>query len=394
MTISLALMLFSVAWLAFANGANDNFKGVATLFASRTTNYRTAINWAMITTLAGSIAALLLGTALIKAFSGKGLVGAEVLADRDFLLSVTLAAATTVFLATRMGFPISTTHAIVGGLVGAGLIAPGGVELMLLGSRFALPLLVAPLLAVILTLALYFTFTKSRKALGVDRQTCVCIGANEHVVAVNMPPLSPVISNDGTLSMHSSCGTHTIPTGLRVTVGQEAECRQRYQGHVIGINAEKLVNGLHFLTAGTVGFARGLQDTAKITGLLVGAGVVGLSDPSSLLWGIVLVGLCMALGGYLAAGRIAETLAHKIADMNSGQGFTANLVTSILVTGSALFGWGVSTTHCSVGGLFGIGIANRSAHWQMIRQIILAWLITLPVAASLAFAIFFVLQKF
>ena len=101
----------------------------------------------------------------------------------------------------------------------------------------------------------------------------------------------------------------------------------------------------------------------------------------------------MALGGYLAAGRIADTLAHKIADMNAGQGFTANLVTSLLVTGSAIFGWGVSTTHCSVGGLFGIGIANRSAHWQMIRQIILAWLITLPVAATLAFAIFYVLQK-
>ena len=393
MTISLVLMLFSVAWLAFSNGANDNFKGVATLFASGTTNYKTAITWAMVTTLAGSIAALLLGTALIKAFSGKGLVGADVLADPDFLLSVTLAAATTVFLATRLGFPISTTHAIVGGLVGAGLIAPGGVELILLGSRFALPLLIAPLLALVLTLGLYYIFTTTRKALGIHRETCVCIAQSEHVVAINMPPLQPVISTDGSLSMHSSCGQHTIPTGLRVMVGEEPHCRQRYQGKMIGISAEKLVNGLHFLTAGTVGFARGLQDTAKITGLLVGAEVVALSDPMSLVWGVALVGLSMALGGYLAAGRIADTLAHKIADMNAGQGFTANLVTSLLVTGSAIFGWGVSTTHCSVGGLFGIGIANRSAHWQMIRQIILAWLITLPVAATLAFAIFYVLQN-
>ncbi len=393
MTISLVLMLLAVAWLAFANGANDNFKGVATLFASRTTNYKTAITWAMVTTLAGSIAALLLGTALIKAFSGKGLVGADVLADPDFLLSVTLAAASTVFLATRLGFPISTTHAIVGGLVGAGLMAPGGVELILLGSRFALPLLIAPLLALLLTLGLYYIFTNTRKALGIHRETCVCIAQDEHVVAINMPPLHPVVGNDGTLSMHSSCGEHKIPTGLRVLVGDEPQCRQRYQGQMIGISAEKVINGLHFLTAGTVGFARGLQDTAKITGLLVGAGVVGMSDPSSLVWGVMLVGLSMALGGYLAAGRIADTLSHKIADMNAGQGFTANLVTSILVSGSAVFGWGVSTTHCSVGGLFGIGIANRTAHWQMIRQIILAWLITLPVAATMAFAFFYVLQN-
>jgi len=386
-------MLAAVAWLSFANGANDNFKGVATLFASRTTNYRTAINWAMITTLAGSIAAMALGAALIKAFSGKGLVGAEVLADRDFLLSVTLAAALTVFLATRLGFPISTTHAIVGGLVGAGLIAPGGVELMLLGSRFALPLLIAPLLAVALTLLLYYIFSRARRVLKVNRETCVCVGAREHVVAVNALPLQPVVGEDGALSMHSACGSQKIATGLQLTVGEEPECRQRYQGRVAGINAEKALNGLHFLTAGTVGFARGLQDTAKITGLLVGTRVVVRSDPSSLVWGVVLVGLCMALGGYLAAGRIAETLGHKIADMNAGQGFTANLVTSILGTGSALFGWGVSTTHCSVGGLFGIGIANRSGHWRMISQIILAWLITLPVAATLAFILFWALQK-
>ncbi len=394
MSLSLALMLLAVAWLSFSNGANDNFKGVATLFASRTTSYQSAINWAMITTLAGSVAALLLGTALIKAFSGKGLVGAEVLADRNFLLSVTLAAATTVYLATRIGFPISTTHAIVGGLVGAGLIAPGGVELLLLGSRFALPLLIAPLLAVVLTLVLYYVFSKSRKALGVDRETCVCIGTKEHVVAVNtVLPLQPVVNDNGTLCMQSACGTQTITTDLKLSIGEEPECRQRYDGKVAGLNAEKILNGLHFATAGTVGFARGLQDTAKITGLLVGAGIVALGDPTSLLWGIVLVGVCMAAGGYFAAGKIADTLSNKIADMNAGQGFTANLVTSILVTGSALFGWGVSTTHCSVGGLFGIGIANGSGHWHMIRQIILAWLITLPVAASIAFVIFFVLQR-
>ena len=136
--------------------------------------------------------------------------------------------------------------------------------------------------------------------------------------------------------------TQNITTDLKLSVGEEPECRQRYDGKVAGINAETILNGLHFATAGTVGFARGLQDTAKITGLLVGAGVVALSDPTSLIWGIVLVSVCMAAGGYFGAKRIADTLGNKIADMNAGQGFTANLVTSILVTGSALFGWGVS----------------------------------------------------
>ena len=124
-------------------------------------------------------------------------MGADVLADPDFLLSVTLAAATTVFLATRARlshFHHSTP--LLAGLLALASLAPGGVELILLGSRFALPLLIAPLLALALTLGLYYIFTTTRKALGIHRETCVCIASSEHVVAINMPPLQPVVGAD------------------------------------------------------------------------------------------------------------------------------------------------------------------------------------------------------
>ena len=394
MILTTTAMLIAVAWLSYANGANDNFKGVATLFASHTVDYKTAVRWAMITTLLGSMATLLLGAALIRTFSGKGLVGAEALADRSFLLSVTLGAAATVFLATRIGFPISTTHAIVGGLVGAGLIAPGGVQLLLLGARFLLPLLIAPLLAIAITLVLYAFFTRLRRWLGFERETCVCIASSDHVVAVDAPPLTPHVSASGELMLQAPNDALHIATGLKVMIDDVEHCKQRYCGEIVGVRVEQMLNSLHLLTAGTVGFARGLQDTAKITGLLVGAGMVSQSDPTSLTWGVVLVGVFMALGGLMGAQRVGETLGKKIASMNSGQGFTANLVTSMLVTGSALFGWGVSTTHCSVGALFGIGVANATARWSMIRQIVLAWIITLPVAAAIAFVLYFVLQMF
>ena len=67
-------------FLAYANGANDNFKGVATLFGSQTTNYKVAIWWATATTFAGSICSVILASALLKNFSGKGLVP-EAIAD-------------------------------------------------------------------------------------------------------------------------------------------------------------------------------------------------------------------------------------------------------------------------------------------------------------------------
>lgn len=68
------LLLIAVAFLAYSNGANDNFKGVASLFGSRTTTYRTAITWATLATFAGSVCSIFLAQSLLKKFSGKGLV--------------------------------------------------------------------------------------------------------------------------------------------------------------------------------------------------------------------------------------------------------------------------------------------------------------------------------
>lgn len=116
------LLPIAVAFLAYSNGANDNFKGVASLFGSRTCGYRMAISWATAATFAGSVTALFLAQALIKKFSGKGLVPDVLVASPQFVLAVALGAGATVILATRLGFPISTTHVSVGALLGMGIV--------------------------------------------------------------------------------------------------------------------------------------------------------------------------------------------------------------------------------------------------------------------------------
>ncbi|MBI5362452.1 MAG: inorganic phosphate transporter, partial [Planctomycetes bacterium] len=73
-------LLIVVFWLAFANGANDNFKGVATLYGSGAASFRTALTWATATTLLGSIASIALAASLTQAFSGSGIVPPETLA--------------------------------------------------------------------------------------------------------------------------------------------------------------------------------------------------------------------------------------------------------------------------------------------------------------------------
>ena len=101
MTTLLLLIVAAVLFLAYSNGANDNFKGVATLFGSGTCSYRAALIWATITTAAGSLLAIQLAQGLIETFKGKGLVPDSLTTQPVFALSVSFGAALTVILATR-----------------------------------------------------------------------------------------------------------------------------------------------------------------------------------------------------------------------------------------------------------------------------------------------------
>ncbi|MBI4660210.1 MAG: inorganic phosphate transporter, partial [Verrucomicrobia bacterium] len=218
-----AFIFLAVCFLAYSNGANDNFKGVASLFGSRTCGYRTAISWATITTLAGSVAAMFLAQALLRKFSGKGLVPDSLTASPEFVLAVGIGTGVTVILATLLGFPISTTHGLTGALVGAGLVAARGqVNFALLGQTFVLPLLFSPLLAVAVGAVLYLVFRYARLRLGVAKEMCVCAGVEEQIVSLPQP--------NGVLAAQS------LPA-LSVAVDELATCTQRYTGVVIGINA-------------------------------------------------------------------------------------------------------------------------------------------------------------
>ena len=147
------MIIGATLFVAYANGANDNFKGVATLLGSGVTNYRKALWWATITTLAGSMSAFFLATELVSIFQGKGLVPAFLTQSEPFIAAVILGAALTLLVATKIGMPISTTHSLTGALVGSAVVAVGfqfGWQ-TLLGSFF-LPLLLSPIFAVVLQL--------------------------------------------------------------------------------------------------------------------------------------------------------------------------------------------------------------------------------------------------
>jgi len=372
MEMSIVLGIIFGVFLAYANGANDNFKGVATLFGSGTTNYKVALLWATVTTALGSIAALFIAQELLHAFSGKGLVSDTLLASSAFSLSVAFAAGSTVMLATRLGFPISTTHALIGALVGVGIFgSEAGVNFERLGSTFLLPLLLSPFVALFLTYLIYKIASFISLRFNFKKETCICIG-NE-VVQVVEPGNDPAVA----MLMISQ----EITT---LSVGDGPVCRERYAGKILGITIDALIDKLHYLSSGIVGFARGLNDTPKIAAILLAGSAV------SPTFAIITVAVFMAMGALISARKVAETLSHRITEMDHGQGLTANVVTGFVVIFASKFGMPVSTTHVSSGALFGIGTITGKANWKMIGKILAAWIITLPVAALLGSIILFV----
>ncbi len=226
-----ALFVF-VFFLAFSNGANDNFKGFATVWGSASLSYRTALILATIATLAGGITSIILSDGLIKQFSGKGLVPDDLVASQHFAMAVAGAAGLTVIAATRLGFPISTTHALVGGLAGAGIASGSSVNFAKLGSGFFVPLLTSPLLAAFIALALTFCLHKYQSY---------------------------------------------RPKEVKLT------------------HPSTFANGIHLLSACSICFARAVNDVPKLAGLMIAANILSsLSMSASLTLTMCLGGIFLS----------------------------------------------------------------------------------------------------
>jgi len=285
MTSSIFMITGLVLILAWANGANDISKGVATLVGNGTTNARRAVLWGTFWTVMGGLAALIWGTALLKTFSSAYL-SPDFHVDLAFVAGTTAGAALWVLLATRLGLPVSTTHALLGGVVGAALMAAGpvGLQAHAVANKALLPLLVNPL-AVFLCAALLL----------VARQVAQWSSAQNTNVFIH------------------------------------AELKRSPR-----IPREKVWIALHWWSSGVTSFARGLNDVPKIAAFLIMATMLapelsGHLEASRVGWSIVLVTLVMGVGCLWGGYRVLQLLAHRVTPLDAGTGVAANIGTALLV---------------------------------------------------------------
>lgn len=335
MTIALLLM---VAFLAYANGSNDNSKGVATLVGYGAASERAALIYATLATLVGAIVSFWFSGGMLKKFS-TGLFTGGVELGPTFYIAVLIGSIGWVAFATQTGLPVSTTHAILGSLLGAGLVAFSHDKILwaALGRGFLLPLILSPLLATVIVYLLAWPIAAAVRKPRIETETLVEVAQSS--------------------------------TGVAVIAAEQTR-----------VVTSRSANTVHWFSAGLISFARGWNDTPKIAALCL------LALPGKMGFGFLIVAVAMAAGGIISGRKVLTTLSKKLTPLPLLESLTASLSTAVLVCLASWEGLPVSTTHVSTGAIIGGGLKNdpQGVQWKKVIEIVLSWIITLPAAALIA----------
>lgn len=362
--------------LAFANGTNDVSKAIATLVGSGVTNYRSAILWGTIWTMVGAVASAFVAEAMVHTFSS-GFIQSGFVVPSAVAQAVLTGAMTWVLVASRTGLPVSTTHALTGAIVGAGLMAfgPDGLVWPAILKKIVLPLLLSPLLALTVSILIHPAVRMlARRWEGF----CLCV----------MPAAHALVTIDAkgmTRTLYQAPGF-----GAPV-IAVPAQCeRAGLQGMLLGFDS------IHWISSGLASLARGTNDAPKIVAmLLLGSTIASWPNSSAKIGAFLGVTVLMGLGSYLGGLRVTEALAENVTRMDHAEGLSANLTTSSLVMVSATMGLPVSTTHVSSSAIIGIGLLKglNAVRWTTVRDMVLAWVVTLPAAGALSCLAYLVFNR-
>lgn len=361
------LLLLAVMTLAFANGANDVSRGIATLVGSGRAKPHAAIGWGSVWTVVGAFSGCWLAPRLLKSYSGgvflngHGTKEVPVL-EAPFFLAAAVAATLWVGFATWRKLPVSSTHALTGGLIGSACASFGWTSLdwSAAGLRLLLPLALSPWLASLL-IALFLRL--GQRFCTWCGQYCVCLEQRTASTA----------AADGALCL--------TPEECSLTTGNTADC----DSWPMVTSRFDVMDLLHWGSGALISFARGLNDMPKILALGWAAGALG----ASLGWAFGLGALAMGAGCLFAGRRVTQTMGFEITQITPQSGFLANSSAALLVTFASPLGLPVSTTHVTGGAIIGLGFhSGRGAlHWSTVRQILFAWVVTMPCCVFIAWSL-------
>ncbi len=399
-------------FMAWGIGANDVANAMGTSVGSGAITLRQAVIIAAVFEFAG---AWLAGGEVTQTIRS-GMVDPAFMSGNPELLifgmlASLLAAGTWLLIASRFGWPVSTTHSIVGAIVGFAAVGIGVevVEWSKVG-RIAMSWVVSPLLAGSIAFALF----RSVQILILDTRDPLA-NARRFVpgyifLAAFITALVTLFKGLTHLGLEfSTFETYAIAAGIGLVVtafGVHAIRRQKFDPGADRdfhyTNVEKVFGVLMLITACAMAFAHGSNDVANAVGPLAAVVSVvqsgGVVDARTVMpiWILLLGGLGIVVGLVTYGHKVIATVGTGITQLTPSRGFAATLAAAITVVMASGTGLPISTTHTLVGGVLGVGMARGIAAINMgvVRTIFLSWIVTLPAGAVLAIVFFFILKGF
>jgi PiT family inorganic phosphate transporter len=413
-SVFLGMAILFGFFMAWGVGANDVANAMGTSVGAKAITIKQAIFIAMIFEFAGAYLAGGEVTSTIRS----GIIDIQKAGFSDSpellvygMLSSLLAAGLWLLIASNFGWPVSTTHSIIGAIVGFAVvgISTDAVVWSQVWSIVA-SWVVSPMVSGIIAFCLF----RSVQRLVLDTDNPF-VNAKKYVpfymflvgFVIAMVTLVKGLSHVGLDFSFNECVIIAIGFGIMVALIGLFMLRSIRELPEDNLNfhytsVEKVFGVLMIFTACSMAFAHGSNDVANAIGPLAAVnGIVqsgGVFSPRSALptWILLLGGIGIVVGLATWGHKVIVTIGRNITELTPSRGFAAELAAASTVVVASATGIPVSTTHTLVGAVLGVGVARGigALNLGVVGKIFLSWIITLPIGAALSIIIFFLFRAF
>ena len=396
-------------FMAWGIGANDVANAMATSVGSKALTIKQAIIVAAIFEFLGAVLAGGAVTSTIR----KGIVDAELLTGSPELmiygmLAALLAAGTWLLIASRNGWPVSTTHSIVGAIVGFAAVGIGvdAVQWGKVGTivmSWVISPLTAGFIAYLIYMSVHRLILQHEDPLARAKRfvpVYIFFAAFTMTLVTILKGLSHVGLN---MSLTES---YTLATGIALAIAllgavliQRIKPNRKADKKEHFYTVERVFGVLMVVTACSMAFAHGSNDVANAIGPL--AAVVSIAQTGEIaaksslpIWVLVLGGAGIVVGLATFGRHVIATVGEKITQLTPSRGFAAELAAATTIVIASGTGMPISTTHTLVGAVLGVGMARgiEAIDLRVVARIMVSWVVTIPAGAFLAILFFFIFK--
>ncbi len=388
--------------MAWNIGANDVANSMASAVGAKAITIRQAIFIAGILNVLGAV---FIGSHVTNTIR-KGIVSTEILTDPHLALigalSALLAAALWVSFATWKSLPVSTTHSIVGAMIGFGIMA-GGFSVINWGKLTAVVMswIISPVFSLIISFIMFklivrLVLSKKERFIMALKSSPFFIGLAFFVVILSFLFKTP-LGKQLSVSTPEALIIALISAVFLGFLGKML--LKRFIKDDLENGAEEIFRRIQIGTSCYVALAQGANDVANAIGplaviyFLVKTGSVGAKVPVPFFL-LFFGGLGIACGISMAGYRVMDTIGKRITTLTNTRGFCVDFAAATTVLLASKMGLPVSTTHAAVGGVMGVGIARgiEAVNFSIVFKIMIYWVLTVPAAAITSMIIFKILQ--